>query len=123
MDNLETMLKEACLVCGAYRCNAHAGFVKCSTCGCKYDTPHYLGCPNCLEKEGKPIYRPTLKEVCSLCRKVMKDGDEVYTDGSPMCAICLECAAKHELLLWWKVRVKIGRIWTEKEVSKEKYKG
>jgi len=123
MDNLEAMLKEACAVCGGYRCKYHIGWEKCPTCGSKYETARFVGCPYCLEKEGKPAYRPSLKEVCSLCKKKMKDGDKVYTDGSPMCVICMECGAEHGLEKWPKVRVEIGRIWTEEEVCREKYRG
>jgi hypothetical protein len=121
MDDLETMLNEACMVCGGYRCQNHIGWVKCPTCGARYQIDEFIGCPFCLEKEGKPFYRPTLKEVCSLCKKKLNDGDEVYTNKSPMCSICMECGAKHGFEKWPKVRVKIGRVWTEEDVRRERY--
>ena len=81
-----------------------------------------MGCTSCLKEQGKPVYRPRLAEVCSLCETKLSEGDEIYTDWAPGCAICLRCGDKHGIDKWWKIRVKIGRLWTQADVKKEAFK-
>lgn len=113
-----------CIVCSTRNCETHKDWGRCEKHGSTFDLQIFAGCRTCLEEQGKEIYRPRLKEICSLCETRLKDDDEVYTDPTPSCVICLSCGRKHGLDKhnWPKVRVKIGRIWTAAEVKSEKFK-
>jgi len=118
--SLDEITKECCKVCGLYRCTNHSDWLKCETKGCMstYDSKDFLGCPECLNKEGKPVYRPKMKETCYFCKSSLKDGSSAYTDGSPGGTFCLPCATFRKIA-FWTITVRRGRLWTAEEVLAE----
>lgn len=115
--------EHACKVCGTYKCLAHVDWGKCS-CGTTFDLKLFIGCPSCLEKKGEEYRRPGLKQDCCLCGAHLQDGEEAYTDPMPSQAICLACGVrvgldKHN---WWKIKVKLGWVWTAEEVKAERFR-
>lgn len=118
--SLDEVIKECCKVCGLYRCMNHLDWLWCDTKGCvsTWDSKIHLGCPVCLEKQGKPVYRPKLKEACYFCKAALENGSLAYTDGSPGGTFCEPCAIRHNIA-FWMINVQVGRLWTAEEVLAE----
>jgi len=120
-ESLDEILKECCKTCGIYRCKNHLDWLRCEKDGCitTWDSRVFLGCPVCLEKEKKQVYRPRLKEICRFCRTRLKEGDLAYTDWSPGGTFCPLCAVFYKIA-YWTIVVRKGRLWTAEEISAER---
>jgi len=98
-ESLDEILKECCKTCGIYRCKNHLDWLRCEKDGCitTWDSRVFLGCPVCLEKEKKQVYRPRLKEILPI------------RTGHPeeLSALFVRCFT----------RLPTGRSWCEKGVS------
>jgi hypothetical protein len=121
MTSLDEIVKECCKVCGIYHCKIHRDWSSCEVEGCvsSWDSNIYLGCPICLEKQGKPIYKPKLKEACYFCKDSIPDGSLAYTDGTPVGTFCLPCAVFRKIA-FWTIKVRVGRVWTIEEIVAER---
>jgi hypothetical protein len=120
-SSLDEIIKECCKACGRYRCMYHLDWLQCRTEGCVsiWDSKVFLGCPMCLEKEGKSVHRPRLKEACCLCGGAVRDGAMAYTDSMPAGTFCELCAIIHKIA-FWTVKVQTGRLWTAEEIMAER---
>ena len=95
--------------------------ISCKTCVCSYDPKYFTGCPECLQKKWIEPRRPRTAARCCLekCRmngREVEAGEEFYTDGTPGCAFCSDCAERLGIKDFPRLKAVKGKVWTAEDV-------